>query len=123
MADMTPEEMQRTMQFLLENQAAHDARLAEIEINLNKLSDQTSALAKNQEAMQGIMQGMQGVMQNMQEVVQSMQGEFREGLQRIVMVSEQTLASVRQLYELEAGTSRRVSGLEGRIDSLEGSGK
>jgi prophage DNA circulation protein len=105
MADMTPEEMQRTMQFLLDNQAAHDARLAEIEINLNKLSTQTSALAKNQEAMQGIMQGMQGVMQNMQEVVQSMQGEFREGLQRIVMVSEQTLASVRQLYELEAGTT------------------
>jgi hypothetical protein len=39
---MIPEEMQRTMQFLLENQAAHDARLAAIEINLDKLSIQTS---------------------------------------------------------------------------------
>jgi hypothetical protein len=62
---MTPEEMRRTMQFLLENHAAHDARLAEIEMNLNKLSSQTSALAKNQEEVQG--------------TLQSMQGEFREG--------------------------------------------
>src|ERR1700748_3574844 len=89
MADMTPEEMQRIMQFLLNNQAAHDARLAEIEINIKELSAQTSALANNQREMQVTMQGMQ-------EMMRSRQMEFREGLQSILEVSAQTLASVKQ---------------------------
>jgi hypothetical protein len=90
---MIPEEMQQTMHFLLGNQAAHDARLAAIEINLDKLSVQTSALARTQ-------QEMQGVVLSMQEGMQIMQGEFREGLQKILAASEQTLASVRQVAEL-----------------------
>lgn len=99
---MTPEEMQRTMQVLLENQAAHDARLAEIEINLNKLSAQTSALAKNQ---------------------QEMQIEFREGLQSILGVSEQTMTAVRSVAEAEVRTIKRVNALEDRVDDLEDSRK
>lgn len=112
---MIPEEMQRTMQFLLENQAAHDARLAEIEIKLDKLSIQTSVLANTQQEMQGVIQAMQGV-------IQTMQGEFREGLQRIVDISEQTQTAVRQIAEAEARTIRRVNVLEDRVDALEDSG-
>ena len=99
---MTPEEMQRTMQFLLENQAAHDARLAEIETTLGKLSRETSALASTQ---------------------REMQSEFREGLQTILRVSEQTMSAVRQVAEAEARTIRRVNDLEDRVDRLEDSGK
>jgi hypothetical protein len=99
---MIPEEMQRRMQVLLENQAAHDARLAAIEINLDKLSIQTSALARTQ---------------------QDMQGEFREGLEKILAVSEQTMAAVRQVAEAEARTIRRVNVLEDRVDALDGSGE
>jgi hypothetical protein len=92
---MIPEEMQRTMQFLLENQAAHDARLAEIEIGINKLTKAISTLTDTQQGMQGIMQDMQEVMQGTQGIMQTMQGEFREGLQSILVVSEQTNAAVR----------------------------
>lgn len=125
---MIPEEMQRTMQFLLENQATHDARLAAIEVNLDKLSVQTSALASTQQAlastqqeMQEVMQSMQDGMQSMQEGMLTMQGEFREGLQKILAASEQTLASVRQVAELEARTIKRVNVLEDRVDALENS--
>jgi chromosome segregation ATPase len=120
---MIPEEMQRTMQFLLENQAAHDARLASIEINIDKLSIQTSALARTQQEMQGVMQSMQEGMQALQGVIQSMQGEFREGLQRILEVSEQTSVSVRQAVELEVRTIGRVNALEDRVDALENPGE
>jgi hypothetical protein len=94
---MIPEEMQRTMRSLLENQAAHDARLAAIKINLDKLSVQTSALARTQQALASTQQEMQAVVLSMQEGMQIMQGEFREGLQKILAASEQTLASVRQV--------------------------
>jgi ABC-type transporter Mla subunit MlaD len=120
---MTPEEMERTMQFLLNNQAAHDARLAEMEVNLNKLSQQTSDLAHTQREIQAGMLNMQGVVQSMQGVIQTTQSEFREGLQRILEVSEQTMAAVRQLAEAEARTIRRVGVLEDRIDALENPGE
>jgi len=116
MADMTPEEMQRTMQFLLNNQAAHDARLAEIEINLNKLSSQTSALAANQSA-------FAKNQQETQAMLQSMQGEFREGLQSIIEVSQRTMTAVRELAEVEARTIKRVGFLESRVDALENQDK
>jgi stage III sporulation protein SpoIIIAA len=106
---MIPEEMQRTMQFLLENQAAHDARLAAIEVNLDKLSIQTSNLAHTQ--------------QEMQEGMLTMQGEFREGIQKILTASEQTMASVRQIAEAEVRTIKRVNLLEDRVDALENSSK
>lgn len=106
---MTFEEMQRTMQFLLENQAAHDARLAEIEIKLDKLSGQVSSLASTQ--------------QGMQAVIQTLQGEFRDGLQTILTVSEQTMMAVRQVAEAEARTINRVNVLESRVDALEKPGE
>jgi uncharacterized protein YdbL (DUF1318 family) len=106
---MIPEEMQRTMQFLLENQAAHDARLAALEIGVNKLTAAVSTLTDAQQGMQGIMQDMQG--------------EFREGLQSILAVSEQTNAAVRQIAEAEARTIRRVNVLEDRVGALENPGE
>ena len=99
---MIPEEIQRTIQFLLENQAAHDSRLAALEISVNKLTEATSALVVTQ---------------------REMQGEFREGLRSILAVSEQTMVAVRQVAEAEARTIKRVSGLESRVDAIEGSGK
>ena len=120
---MIPEEMQRTMQFLLENQAAHDARLAALEIGVNKLTEAISTLTDTQQGMQGIMQDMQEVMQGTQGVMQTMQDEFREGLQSILAVSEQTNAAVRQVAEAEARTIGRVNVLEDRVGALENSGE
>jgi peptidoglycan hydrolase CwlO-like protein len=97
------------MQFLLENQPAHDARLAALEIRVNKLTAAVSALTDTQQGMQGIMQDMQG--------------EFREGLQSMLAVSEQTNAAVRQVAEAEARTIRRVNVLEDRVGALENSGE
>lgn len=120
---MLPEEMQRTMQFLLENRAAHDARLAALEIGVNKLTAAVSTLTDTQQGMQGIMQDMQEIMLGTQGVMQTMQGEFREGLQSILAVSEQTNAAVRQVAEAEARTIGRVNILEDRVGALENSGE
>ncbi len=106
---MIPEEMQRTMQFLLDNQAGHDARLAEIEVKLDKLTDNVAALANTQH--------------EMQEGMLAMRSEFREGLESLLAVSEETSRAVRQVVELEARTIRRVNMLEDRVDALENSDK
>lgn len=113
---MIPEEMQRTIQFLLDNQATHDARLAEIETNLNKLSKEVSALSKEVSA-------LANSQQELIDAQQTMQNEFREGLQRIIEISEQTNTAVRQIAEAEARTIRRVNALEDRVDALEDSSK
>lgn len=120
---MIPEEMQWTMQFLLGNQAAHDARLASLEIGVNKFTAAVSTLADTQQGMQGIMKDMQGTMQDMQGVMQTMQGEFREGLQSRLAVSEQTNAAVRRVAQAEVRTVSRVNVLEDRVDALENSGE
>lgn len=110
---MIPEEMQRTMQFLLDNQAAHDARLAMMEVNINKLTENVAALQTGMLTMQG----------EVQTGMLTMQSEFREGLERILLVSEQTMSAVKRVAEAEARTIGRVNTLEDRVDALENSGE
>lgn len=120
---MIPEEMQRTIQFLLDNQAAHDARLAEIEVKLDKLTDNTLALAKNQQELANTQREMQEDMKAIFGRMETMQSEFQEGLEKIVAISEQTYAAVRQVAEAEVQTKRRVGILEERVDVLENPGE
>jgi hypothetical protein len=89
---MIPEEMQRTIQFLLDNQAAHDARLADIEVKLARLTDNTLALAKNQQELANTQREMQ---EDMRAIFGSMHNEFSEGLQKILESAEQTQALIR----------------------------
>ncbi|HEY0386188.1 MAG TPA: hypothetical protein VGC64_09265 [Pyrinomonadaceae bacterium] len=105
---MIPEEMQRTMQFLLENQAAHDARLAKIEDAIDKLSASTATLVETQRETQAVMRIMQDDMRSIFGNMGTMQSEFRDGLEKILTVSEQTMAAVRQVAEAEARTIGRV---------------
>ena len=116
---MIPEEMQRTIQFLLDNQAAHDARLAQIEVKLDKLTDNTLALAKNHQELATTQREMQEDMRAIFGRMETMQSEFQEGLERIVAISERTYAAVRQVAEAEVQTKRRVGVLEDRVDVLE----
>jgi hypothetical protein len=118
-----PEEMQRTMQFLLENQAAHDARLAKIEEAVDKLSVSTATLVETQREMQADMRIMQDDMRAIFGNMGTMQSEFRDGLGKILTVSEQTMAAVRQVAEAEARTIGRVGVLENRVAALEDSGE
>jgi hypothetical protein len=113
---MIPEEMQRTMQFLLDNQAGHDARLAEIEVKLDNLTGKVDALTANVSI-------LADTQQQMQQGMLTMQREFHQNLGKVLAVSEETSRMVRQVFELEARTIRRVNALEDRVDTLENQDK
>jgi K+/H+ antiporter YhaU regulatory subunit KhtT len=95
---MTPEQTERAIEFLLNNQADQDVRLA-------KLENVVSQLAENQK--------------EMQEGMILLQTELREGIEKVVIISEETQRAVKDVLELEARTFRRVKFVETQVDSLE----
>jgi K+/H+ antiporter YhaU regulatory subunit KhtT len=95
---MTPEQTERAIEFLLNNQADQDVRLA-------KLENVVSQLAENQK--------------EMQEGMILLQTELREGIEKVVTISEETQRAVKDVLELEARTFRRVKFVETQVDSLE----
>jgi len=104
---MTPEEIERTIEFLLNNQAAHDARLAELEAAVKSTNDSVKSLAEG--------------IESLKETTSSMLSEFRAGFDILVTLSEQTMASVKQIAEAEVRTIKRVDSVEQRLDRLENS--
>lgn len=102
---MTSEQMERAIEFLLNNQADQNVRLA-------KLENIVGELVENQKAMQ---EGMKV----MQEGIIILQSELREGIETIVAISERTQKAVQDVFELEARTFSRVKVIENRVDSLE----
>jgi hypothetical protein len=123
---MIPEEMQRTMQFLLDNQAGHDARLAEIELKLDKLTQNVSLLTNNVSSLTENLSSLANTQQEMQEGMLILHREFIGGMEKVLAASDRMEATVRQMgaavvqvVELEARTIKRVSVLEDRVDVLE----
>ena len=94
---MTNDELERAIQFLLNNQAAFDARQAAHDERLAALERLVKDLATNQ---------------------LQLQAEFREGFEMLTNISEQTMKSVQLVAEAEARTIRRVGDLETRVDKL-----
>lgn len=102
---MTPEQMERAIEFLLNNQADQDIRLAKLEQIVGELTQGQSELTKNV-----------GMLAENQIEIQS---EFREGFERLLAISEQTQKAVKDVLELEARTFGRVKSLKIKVDSLE----
>jgi hypothetical protein len=84
---MTDDRVERAIQFLLDNQAAHDVRRA-------RLEEIVVEIANNQK---------------------EMQLEFRESLEKILTVAEETMKAVQAVAEAETRTIRRVDEIEDKI--------
>jgi hypothetical protein len=95
---MMPEQTERAIEFLLNNQANQDVRLA-------KLESVVSQLAENRK--------------EMQEGMILLQTELREGIEKIVTISEETQRAAKDVLELETRTFRRVKFVETQVGSLE----
>ena len=101
---MSNEEVERAIEFLLNNQAQHDARLGRLETIVIELAENQKALSANMETLSANME--------------TMMLEFREGLGSIMEVAKQTMDAVRQVAEIGGDTRRRVFILEDRMDAL-----
>ncbi len=95
---MTDEQLERAIQFLLDNQAGHDARLSRIEEIVERLG-------KNQEEMRADLHtGLQ---------------EMHEGIDRLTEIVERTSNNIQKVYELEMQSRQRLGDHERRLVTLE----
>lgn len=109
---MTPEQMERAIEFLLNNQADQDVRFGKLEKIVGELTQSHGELAQN---LVTLTDNTGELAQNQREI----QIEFREGFERLIAISEETQKAVKDVLELEARTFGRVKSLENRVDSLE----
>ena len=108
---MSNEEVERAIEFLLNNQAQHDARLGRLE---NIVAD----LAENQKVLSATVDSLSATVDRLSANMDAMVLEVREGLGSIMEVAKQTMDAVRQVAEIGGDTRRRVFILEDRMDAL-----
>jgi uncharacterized protein Yka (UPF0111/DUF47 family) len=99
------DKIERTILFLLDNQAAHDVRLARLEEIVEKLTI-------NQDKMQDDIKTMSD---SLYEGLRQM----NEGIEQLTQVCEQTVKQVQNVLELEIRNSTRIKRLENFTLSLD----
>jgi phosphate uptake regulator len=116
---MTNEQIERAIEFLLNNQAGHDARLGRLEEIVERLSKQPEALQNTQANLQMNVETMRLTVETMRtDLYQGLQ-DMNEGIQRLTELAERTMNSVQQVFELGLRTQRQVNDLERRVEVLE----
>jgi chromosome segregation ATPase len=112
---MTPKQVERTIESLLNHQAAHDARLAELE---NSIKELTISVRATDSAVKALVERTEDLTESVEGLAvagQSMLYKFREGFNKLTTIAEQTMTAVREIAEAEVRTMKRVEPLEGRI--------
>lgn len=109
---MNEDKIERAIQFLLDNQAGHDVRLARLEEIVEKLTI-------NQDKVQEDIKTMR---EDLYEGLRQM----NEGIEKLTKVSEATMQQFQNVLELEIRNSTRIKRLENftvsldeRVESLE----
>ena len=95
---MTDEQLERAIQFLLDNQAGHDARLSRIEEIVERLGQKQEVMQTN------LFAGLQ---------------EMHEGIDRLTEIVERTSNTIHKVYELEMQSRQRLGDHERRLVTLE----
>lgn len=105
---MNPDQIERTIEFLVNNQAAHDARLAALGVTVNELA---AAVKSTNDSVKNLSETVEDLTEKTGQLVEStnsMLPEFRSGFETLVTLSEQTMTSVKQVAEAEARTIKRL---------------
>ena len=93
---MKPEQVERAIQFLLDNQAGHDGRLAQLENTVHELSITVEKMSED----------LYGGLQQM-----------HEGLQALTGVAEKTMLMVQQVAQSQIITNHRLEIIEDRLSN------
>ena len=102
---MTDKQLERAIQFLLDNQAGHDARLSRIEEIVERLGQKQEVMQAQQEEMRtNLYTGLR---------------EMHEGIDRLTEIVERTSGNIQKVYELEIQSRQRLGDHESRLVKLE----
>ncbi len=102
---MNPERVERAIQFLLDNQATHDGRLARLENTVHELSS--------------TVQRLEHTVEKMSDDLYAGLHQMNEGLQALTGVAEKTMLMVQQVAQSQISTNRRLEAVEWRVDNSE----
>jgi ABC-type transporter Mla subunit MlaD len=92
---VTPEQIERTIEFLLNNQAAHDAQLAELRIAVQETASSVKSVSDSVKKLSETVEDLSETSAQLIENSNSMLTEFRGGFRALIDLAEQTNASVR----------------------------
>ena len=115
---MSNEEVERAIEFLLNNQAQHDARLGRLENIVADLAENQKVLSATVDSLSATVDSLSATVDRLSANMDAMVLEVREGLGSIMEVAKQTMDAVRQVAEIGGDTRRRVFILEDRMDAL-----
>ncbi len=102
---MTDDNVERAIQFLLDNQAGHDARLGRLEETVQQLGVTVEKLSDT--------------MGRMSEDLYGGLGQMHEGIDKLTALAEQTMLMVQQVTHNQVAGNRRLTDAEGRLDKVE----
>ena len=106
---MTPEQMERTIEFLLEHHAKFSADIDRLTETQQRLTETVARMASDMETDRRESRAMlDGVIT-----------EMRDGFDKLIVANEVTRDLASKVAALEVQTSQRVTGLEQRVTDLE----
>jgi hypothetical protein len=123
---MTKEEMERTMQFIIEQQAKNAVGIDELKEAQARTTTSIEAISRNLGELTGIVASLTDSVRTMEVQVEidrkefrenqeSMRIETREAFDKLILSNEVTRDLANKIGELAVNTSRRVSRLESEI--------
>lgn len=116
---MTHEEMERTMEFILAQQAKFSVDIDLLKESQAALTHSVTEMKAQADLDRAIMQGaiseMQGAISEMKDGI----SEMRQGVMAMLSIADQMEKTTRSLVQAQIGTSQRVTRLEDRVIKLE----
>ena len=116
---MNEDKIERAIQFLLDNQAGHDARLARLEETMQKMGETVDKLGEKVDKSGGTVDKLGGTVSLMSEDLYGGLGQMHEGIDKLTALAEQTMLMVQQVTHNQVAGNRRLTDAEGRLDKVE----
>ena len=116
---MTPEEMERAIQFLFDSQARFFSDLEGMREEQQLLGKSQHRLVESQQKAIESQQKTNEQLQTLIENVEAMRLEMREAIENLIVANEVTRDLAQQVGHLAINTSQRVSNLKTRVERLE----
>lgn len=109
---MTHEEMERTMEFIL-------AQQAKFSVDIDLLKESQAALTHSVTEMKAQADLDRAIMQGAISEMKDGISEMRQGVMAMPSIADQMEKTTRSLVQAQIGTSQRVTRLEDRVTKLE----
>ncbi len=119
---MTHEEMERSINFLLDSQASLTANIEKLSEGQTRLTTSVESLTADVVEMKVQAELDRAMMRDAVSEMRNGIDEMRQGIAAMLLIAERMEQNVTGLTQAQKGTSQRVGRLEDRVTKLEQSG-